>query len=142
MNGTCECPQTTSEARASLAIRATSERSSLGAGEIEREHVREMTGARVDVSADREQRRDLRQTVQHGQITDVARVQDRVGSQRLDAMRQGAVRPRMGIGDGHDANRCPAGARQGRRLLHQPWRHDVIVAPRDTVPVRCRPTSS
>ena len=67
---------------------------------VHRERVGEVRGVNIDVAAHREQRGDRRQTVENRKITDVPRVEDRVGRERCQVTERRRVR--RGVGVGHD----------------------------------------
>ena len=102
MNGTWECPQTTSDARSPLASRATSARSfgpytamcnskqpqfhALAVHQLERHDVGHLAGLLVDVAAHCNHRCELGQSIQYRQLADITRVQNHVRLELADSL--------------------------------------------------------
>ncbi len=134
-NGTCECPQTTTPApslRASLAASARSlgpktpmwrrrirQQRPRARPDVDRQHVGQSVRPGVDVAAHGEERGDLPQAVEHGEIADVARVQDgqrgQLGDERGGALVRGSVR----VGHGDDPRRPARRQAELGPALHQ-----------------------
>ena len=116
--GTCECPQTTTDARSSRARRAGRRGASVVNGDVEEKQRRERAVSvadvdrddvgngghlRVDVAADGREGRESAKGVEHSGRADVAGVQDVIRSLRRDDLRAARVRLAVRIGHDHDA---------------------------------------
>ncbi len=106
--------------------------------DVEHQYIGQCRGAVVDVSANREDRRQLGKSVEHGKITNIAGVENRIGLTRGEVLCGVAVGHRVRIGDNRQPQRAVIAQRYSGLLLYKPVSHHVDCKSAAAIPERNR----